>query len=109
MPPRVGGGRLGSGCSADEAAHVITLWYMDSEYLGAHSRPVPLRLHGPAPSIEALIKRVNPRLSIAGVLDYLNAAKTLKKEGRRRSAVNDFSSQDCQLHLGCQKLFSRRI
>jgi hypothetical protein len=81
IPAHVGDGGIGSGRMADEASHVITLWYMTSGYLDRRGKPLPLPLEGPAPSLEALTRQVNPGLTVASVLDYLNAGKNLIRRG----------------------------
>jgi hypothetical protein len=81
VPRQLGRRARASGRFSDEASHAITLWHMDPQYLGPRARPIPLPLNGPAPSLEALIKRVNPKLNFPAVLAYFRAAKTLKKVG----------------------------
>jgi hypothetical protein len=81
IPSRVGAHGIGSGCTADEASHVITLWYMRSEYLDRRGHPLPLPLGGPAPSLEALVQLVNPALTLQSVLRYLNAGRGLTRRG----------------------------
>jgi hypothetical protein len=81
IPERVGSQGVGARCG-DDAAQVITLWYMTSEYLDGRGKPLALPLMGPSPSIEALIREVNPELTVPGAMEYLNAARSLKRRGQ---------------------------
>jgi hypothetical protein len=81
IPTFVGRHGVGSGCSADEAAHVITLWYMTASYLDPRGRPIALPRSGPAPSLEDLTHQTSAHLKVDDVLKYLNSAKALKRRG----------------------------
>jgi hypothetical protein len=74
-----------------DAAHVVTVWYSDPMYLDANGEPIRLRARGQAPSLEALIKRVDGSLDLAEVIRYLARARTIRRVGSgylpRRRAV----------------------
>ena len=65
-----------------DPGQVMSLWYSKSEYLTQRGKPIPLPLSGPAPSIEALMHEVDPRLTVSETLDYLSACKAIKRRGK---------------------------
>jgi len=65
-----------------DASHVLTVWYSDPLYVDANGGPIRLRAHGTAPSLEALIKRVDASLDAAEVIRYLIRARTIQRSGR---------------------------
>jgi hypothetical protein len=67
--------------SADPG-HVMTLWFSDPAYLDSLGNPRPLPLRGPL-SIESLARRVNPRLEVPRVLQFLERGRALKRAGAR--------------------------
>jgi hypothetical protein len=70
----------------EDIAHVVTLWHSLKEYLrGGRPRRLPLR--GPAPSIEALVIRVNPTLDPNTVTKHLLETGTVKKVARQYTPV----------------------
>lgn len=73
----------GSIGKVDEAAHVLTLWFSDPGYTDSGGAPRPLSVAGPAPSLEALVRRVDPALRVQGVLELLLKAGSLRRIGRR--------------------------
>ena len=77
-------GRHGTGSStqSDDASHVLTLWFTEPAYL-TDGRPRALFLRGTAPSIENLVRRIQPGPSIGAVMEYLLATRTLRRVGRR--------------------------
>jgi hypothetical protein len=79
IPRRVG--RHSRRCPVGDPGQVMTLWYSKSEYLNQRGKPIPLPLHGPAPSVQALVHEVDPRLSVSEALDYLTACKSIKRRG----------------------------
>jgi hypothetical protein len=64
-----------------DASHVLTVWYSDPMYLDANGEPIRLRARGEAPSLEALIKRVDVSLDLAEVIRYLARARTIQRSG----------------------------
>ena len=66
-----------------DASHVLTIWYSDPQYLDQQGMPRPLPMQGVAPSLEALIERVSPRLAVDEVLHYLLKVRALRRIGRR--------------------------
>lgn len=66
-----------------DASHILTVWFSDPLYLDHDGRPIRLAVHGPAPSLEALVARIDPRLDIEEVLQYLRRNHALKKIGTR--------------------------
>ncbi len=62
--------------------HVLTLWHSKTAYL-LNGRPRPLRLRGAEPSIEALMREVNPKLDLHTAMGLLQQARTLRRIGNR--------------------------
>ncbi len=69
--------------------HVLTLWLTDPEYVDAQGRPRPLRVWGPAPSIEALVKRVSPTLGVEGTLEHLLVNGVIRRRGQQYIQTSD--------------------
>jgi hypothetical protein len=65
----------------DLAAHLLTLWSQDSKYLLPDGEMRPLSARGPAPSIEALLRVLDEKLSVEEVIDSLKASKALRRVG----------------------------
>ncbi len=63
------------------APHILTVWFSDTLYLDRAGRPIRLRARGAAPSLEALIRRVDPTLDVPDVLRYLKRTNALKRHG----------------------------
>jgi hypothetical protein len=82
LPPGLGRHGAGSSTQSDDAAHVLTLWFTDPDYL-QHGQPRPLFFRGTAPSIETLVRRIQPGPSVGAVMEYLLATRTLRRIGRR--------------------------
>lgn len=70
----------------EDIAHIVTLWHSRKEYL-FEGRPRRLPLRGPAPSIEALVIRVNPTLDPRAVIKHLLETATIKKVARQYTPV----------------------
>lgn len=66
-----------------DASHVLTLWYSDPQYTDHHGVPRSLPVRGDAPSLEALVHRIDPQLRVDVVLGYLLRVQALQREGRR--------------------------
>lgn len=66
-----------------EAPHVLTHWYTDPAYLDAKGQPRPLPLRGKAPSIQALIKRINRTADVQAIAGLLLRSSVLKRRGTR--------------------------
>lgn len=66
-----------------EASHILTVWFSDPMYLDRWGRPLRLVARGPAPSLEALIRRIDPTLDVTEVLNYLRRRRSVKKYGNR--------------------------
>jgi len=94
-PPSVRPTGSGGRPDFDDAAHILTLWSRDPDYLSPSGslRPVPVR--GPAPSIEALAEKVSPPLTFEEAWTQLSRTSTLQQVGElyvpRREAL---------IHLG---------
>jgi hypothetical protein len=82
LPAILGRHGTGSSTQSDEAAHVLTLWFTEPEYL-MHGEPRPLFLRGSAPSIENLVRRIQPGPGVDAVMEYLLATRTVRRIGRR--------------------------
>lgn len=67
----------------EDSAHVLTLWFSDPVYTGPEGSPRPLRLSGPAPSLESLIHRVDPQLKVGHVLESMLKGGALRRVGAR--------------------------
>lgn len=86
-PPQVTNARL-----LEDSGHVLTLWFSDPAYTSAEGALRPLPLSGAAPSIEALVRRVNPDLDVHQVLQTLRRGGALRELGsqfvaRRRDLI----------------------
>jgi len=82
LPPSLGRHGTGSSTQSDDASHVLTLWFTETEYLMAGA-PRPLFVHGAPPSIEQLVRRIQPGPSVEAVMEYLLATGSLSRIGRR--------------------------
>lgn len=83
VPKTVRPDTQGSRLDLADAGHILTLWAQDPDYLlpSGALRPIPAR--GPAPSIEALVARVSPRLTFAEGWSQLERTSTLQAVGKR--------------------------
>jgi hypothetical protein len=66
-----------------DAGHVLTLWASDPDCVDEAGRPRALPVRGPAPSVEALLGRVQPQLTFEEALDLLLRTHTLRRVGRK--------------------------
>src|SRR5438874_13533717 len=55
----------------ERAAHTLTLWFSDPEYLDSRGNPRPLPIRGTGPSLESLSRRLDPRVGVSEVLPPL--------------------------------------
>ena len=62
-----------------DAAHMLTLWFRDREFLNTGGTPRPLPLRGRGPSLDRLIRRVNPALPVAEATRYLVRAGAVRR------------------------------
>jgi hypothetical protein len=62
-----------------DAAHLLTLWFRDREFLNTGGAPRPLPLRGRGPSLDRLIRRVNPALPVTEVTRYLVRAGAVRR------------------------------
>lgn len=67
---------------ADDAAHVMTLWFSEPAFADAQGAPKALPVRG-ALSIETLVRRVDPTLDVRQVLNFLKRGGALKRIGTR--------------------------
>lgn len=65
-----------------DAAHILTLWYSHPEYVSSSGAPRPLPERGPRPSLETLVREVNPAWSLDEVRDYLLGTNAIKRNAR---------------------------
>lgn len=63
----------------ERAAHTLTLWFSDPEYLDSSGNPRPLPIRGPGPSLESLSCRVDPGLDVEEVLRHLLRGSVLRR------------------------------
>jgi hypothetical protein len=72
----------GSGTAArsdiDDPAHVISVWRSNGAYL-RKGKPRPLPLRGPPPSLQSLVREVNPYLDFDAVVKYFEESDSLVK------------------------------
>ncbi|MFL6600832.1 MAG: hypothetical protein ACJ8R9_05820 [Steroidobacteraceae bacterium] len=76
----------GARIDQDDWARVVTLWSTEPEYVDEDGAPLILRIRGPAPSIEALVRRVESKLTLEEVCNGLLRAGAVRKVGRRLAA-----------------------
>jgi hypothetical protein len=82
VPAALGRNGTGSSTQSDDAAHVLTLWFTEPEYL-LEGKPRPISLRGATPSIENLVRRIQPGPTVDAVMQYLLATRTLRRVGRK--------------------------
>jgi hypothetical protein len=75
-----------------EASHVLSVWYSDPNYLDASGIPLKLAARGPAPSIEALVRSVDPKLKLVEVIKYLLKTRVIRRSGGRYIPVTQILS-----------------
>jgi hypothetical protein len=68
---------------ADNAAHVMTLWFSDPAFVDARGAPRALPVRRGDLSIESLVRQVDPNLDVRQVLRFLQSARALKRIGAR--------------------------
>jgi len=83
IPASIIGRGQGTSTSTDLAAHVLTIWRNDGNYLFPNGDPRPLGPRGPAPSIEALVRRVDRSLEFEDAMSYLLNTGSLRRVGTR--------------------------
>jgi hypothetical protein len=64
------------------AALVVDAWHRDRRYLSARGIPKPLRLFGPAPSVEALVRRQKVPEHASDVARHMKAVQLIVPCGR---------------------------
>ena len=88
IPASVGRDQTGRHATADDAAHIVTLWHMTDGYIDERGEPIALPARGAAPSIEALARLANRDLTIEAVMDVLCATHTLRQRRGRYVPVS---------------------
>jgi hypothetical protein len=90
-PPDVHPTGRGSRLDFDDAAHVLTLWSRDPDYIEPNGSLRPIRARGPAPSVEALVTKITPPLTFEEAWSQLERTSTLQQIGElfvpRREAI----------------------
>ena len=84
-----------------DIGHVLTLWFHDPVYVDSRGDPIPLLLHGRAPSLASLIQHVDSGLDPKRVLKTLIQADALRPIGKRyapRSRAVAFRGVGAPLH-----------
>jgi len=66
------------------AALVLDAWHRDRRYLSKRAAPKAVRLLGPAPSVEAIVKAQRPIRNAAEVARYLKTLGLIVPKGRGR-------------------------
>lgn len=67
----------------NDASHVLTVWFSDPLYVDRDGSPIRLPVRGPAPSLEALLQRVDRSLNVDELLTYLVRTHAVKQLGTR--------------------------
>jgi hypothetical protein len=67
----------------DGAAHVLTVWFSELNYLDAAGRPLSLPLKGASRSFATLVRSVDSSLDPRDVLEYLLRQGAIRRQGRR--------------------------
>src|ERR1700753_3902357 len=71
----------------DDWVQVLTLWTMDPEYVDERGNPRVLRARGAAPSLEALVRRVDSKGTTQNVCRNLIRTGAARKVGTKYIAV----------------------
>jgi hypothetical protein len=71
-----------------DTGDVFTLWAADPECVDRDGRPRPLPARGPAPSVESLLMRVRPDLSLEEALAFFRRTRSLRRVGRKLVPTN---------------------
>jgi hypothetical protein len=66
-----------------DAAHILTLWLSDPNYLDQYGEPLRIRSSGALPSLYALSKRLNPELKLDRMVKYLVRTGSVTRVGQR--------------------------
>lgn len=80
--------RGGSWISAEDWTRIFTLWSTDPEYVDDRGALRTLRLRGPAPSLEALIARVEPSLTVEKVCNRMLKVGAVTMVGKKQVAAS---------------------
>jgi hypothetical protein len=83
IPQGVRRGGNGSRIDQDDWARVVTLWSTEPEYVDDNGAPRTLPIAGPPPSIEALLRRVDSKLTVKEACNSLLRTGAARKVGRR--------------------------
>jgi hypothetical protein len=67
----------------DLSAHILTLWSQDPNYLMPNGDLRPLRVRGPAPSIESLVRTLGGGLTIESAMKSLTSSQSLRRSGTK--------------------------
>ena len=66
-----------------EAPHIVTLWCSSPDYVDDVGNPLPLPVRGAGRSLETLARRLDRRLDVTELLQYLTRTGTVRKTGSR--------------------------
>jgi hypothetical protein len=66
-----------------DASHILTVWFSDPLYLDREGAPIRLPFQGAAPSLHALIRRIDRSVKPEEVLRYLLRTKAVQRIGSR--------------------------
>lgn len=83
LPKRKAISRTRTRRELSNASHILTVWFSDAAYLDHGGNPIWLAARGTAPSLEALVNRVDPTLDVDELVCYLLRTKALKRRGAR--------------------------
>jgi hypothetical protein len=81
LPKKNLAGRGNARRELSNASHILTVWFSDTLYLDRAGKPIGLAVRGAAPSLEALVARVDPTLDVHDLVRYLRRTRALKREG----------------------------
>jgi hypothetical protein len=86
IPREVRPNGIGSRTDQDDWHRIVTLWSTDPEYVDDNGAPRSLRIWGAPPSIQALLQRVDSRLTVEEACSSLLRAGAARRVGRRLAA-----------------------
>jgi hypothetical protein len=86
-----------------DTGQVVTLWESDPDCVDADGKPKALPIRGPAPSVEALLKRARPNLPLEEALDFFDRTRALRKVGQKliptdESVIHSTESETLAAH-----------
>ena len=89
--------------SLHDTGQVVTLWESDPDCVDEEGKPKALPIRGPAPSVEALLKRARPDMPLEEALDFFQRTRALRKVGQKliptdESVIHSTESETLAAH-----------